>query len=140
MKNERYNSAEWQLMRERLHISDLTPPIPRKKEAVLADILPTVLGGERPDSEPPPPELLKHWDVVVGGPIAKHTKPTNIKNKILYVYSDHPGWLNELRRHSKEYYLKKLSAVPELPEIRDIRFLLDPNIKDKKRSFPKKNR
>lgn len=140
MKKITQNASDWQVMRERFQITDSTPPPSPKKEAVIADILPAILGTTLPDSEIPPATLLKHWTLVVGGPIAKHTKPTHVKNHILYVYSDHPGWLTELRRHSKEHYLKKINSILDDGKIRDIRFLLDPNIQAKKQPFPSKNR
>jgi len=47
---------------------------------------------------------------------------------ILYLYADHSGWLAELKRIPKGTLLKKLSALPDIPPIKDLRFQLNPSV------------
>jgi hypothetical protein len=118
---------EWELTRARFHIRDRFPPKPTRKEKEIGDILSGIISNA-PAPEPElPEELASRWPLVVGQQIAKHTEPAYLKAGILHVYADHHGWLTEIRRLPKNHLLKKLSTVPKLPEIKDIRFLLDPS-------------
>lgn len=118
---------KWQLARERFRIEDPLPPPPRRPEKSIGDILPGVL-----QNQPPLPELpaglAEHWPLIAGEQIAQHTRPVHIREEILHIWADHPGWLVEIRRLPKHHFLKKLETVPGMPTVRDIRFMLDPAI------------
>ncbi len=118
----------WQLERERFHIADRTPPRPVREERGIGPILSDILKSEPPEKALP--DVLKdRWQIVTGEQIAKHTTPVRLANGVLSVYADHPGWLTEIRRLPKVRLLKKLATIPGLPQITDIRFLLDPTIR-----------
>lgn len=118
---------KWELARERFRIAESTPPLPRRREKRIGDVLAVVL-NQQPAGHPPD-LLTERWPVIAGAQIARHTRPAQIREQVLTVYADHPGWLTEIRRLPKHRILKKMDSVPGLPEIRDIRFVLDPSIR-----------
>lgn len=61
--------------------------------------------------------VLKQWDKLVGGAIASHTSPVEIKGKLLTVNVDSPQWLHNLGFY-KQDMLDKLTSF----NISDIRF------------------
>lgn len=130
MAHQNKNKAHWQLTRQRFHIADYRPPVTHREEKTIGTIISGILQTE-PVEEELPRVLLERWAIITGGQIAKHTQPDRIWNGILYVHADHPGWLSEIRRLPKAHLLKKIAAVPEAPEIKDIRFVLDPSLRTK---------
>jgi hypothetical protein len=128
MKPNEKRLAEWQLDRERFHLAPLYPPRKTGKACHIGEILSNV--RPQPKQNQQHQELLHtHWPLVAGAQIAKHTQPVEISGKTLIVYVDHPGWLTQLKRTPKAPLLKKINRTPGLPEIADIRFLLDPEIR-----------
>ena len=127
MTHRKKTRSDWLLTRQRFHITDPLPPAARTEEKLIGSILSDLL-----DAEPPvktcPDVLIERWPLIVGAPIAKHTFPTTLDQRILTVDADHPGWLAEIRRLPKQPLLKKISVIPGLPELSDIRFRLDPSI------------
>ena len=122
-------STEWELTRARFHIPDRYPPKTTRKEKEIRSILPGIINNESLPEPELPEELRSRWPLGIGHQISTHTKPAYLKMGILYIYADHHGWLTEIRRLPKTNILKKLSVIPNLPEIRDIRFQLDPSIR-----------
>jgi predicted nucleic acid-binding Zn ribbon protein len=125
-------AAKWELTRQRFHIMDPYPPSTHRKAREIGDILTDILSEERPE-ESIPQEIIEHWQLAAGKQIAQHTVPDAIRDGILTINVDHPGWLTEVRRLPKQPILKKLNAVPALPPLRDIRFRLDPSLRTKGR-------
>ena len=128
MKSKKNKQEEWQLARERFHISSRFPPRSRRSERKIGDIL-TEIQGETPDLSPLPESIKSRWAMIAGEQIAQHTRPETLRGKQLIVYADHPGWLSEIRRLPTQQLLKKISMIPEVPEIKEIRFQLDPTIR-----------
>ncbi len=63
------------------------------------------------------------WEKIAGTDIANHSSLSDIKNGILYIDVDHPGWI-QLIQIKKRYILGKIrSMFPEL-EVRDLRIFL----------------
>jgi predicted nucleic acid-binding Zn ribbon protein len=127
MKHNKQSQARWQLERERFHLFDHRPPKPARKEREIGPILNDILKNE-PTEEGIPNALKNRWHIITGAQIAKHTAPARLKGNTLYVHADHPGWLAEIRHLPQAVLLKKLTAIPEIPQITNIRFLLDPSI------------
>jgi len=122
--------TEWNLTRARFHIADRYPPKPLRKEKEIEAILSNIMGEEKQAAASElPEELLSRWSIVTGEQIAKHTQPAYLKSGVLTVYTDHPGWLAEVRRLPQAHLLKKLASIPSLPAIHAIRFQLDPTVK-----------
>lgn len=132
MKKRKKELENWMLTRQRFHILDPLPPPKERKARPLHEILDELLKKERPE-ESIPSQVVEYWNIAVGEQIAQRTVPTAIKQKILYVDVDHPGWLSEARRLPKRTVLKKLNTVSNLPPIRDIRFRLAPSLQLKRR-------
>lgn len=91
---------------------------------ILSDIL-----QSEPSAEPLPQALLDRWPLIAGAQVASHTTPARLRNKVLYVYANHPGWLTEVRRLPKAHLLRKIASIPGVKEISDIRFQLDPDLR-----------
>ncbi len=130
MANQNKELSRWLLTRQRFHIADYRPPVPPREERSIGTILTGILQTEPVEDELP--QVLKdRWELITGGQVAKHTTPVQIRNGVLHVHADHPGWLSEIRRLPKAHLLKKLAAIPEAPAITDIRFYLDPALRTK---------
>ena len=63
--------------------------------------------------------LFKGWGGIVGPPLMDHSRIIDIKNAILLIEVDHPGWL-QILHFKKRLFLKKLKGrYPEL-DIKDL--------------------
>ena len=129
MKRTPDQQLKWELARERFHLEDPFPTPERRQEKIISSNLAEILQEEAPEIVSLPKIISERWPVIVGEQLAKHTCPSHLKNGILYVHADHPGWLTELRRLPKAHILKKISSVPDIPEIREVRFQLDAAIR-----------
>jgi hypothetical protein len=133
MKQTPEQLLKWELARERFHLEDPFPPPERRTEKCISTILSEMFKKDEADDVSLPEKIIDRWPVIVGEQLAQHTRPSHLKKGILYIHADHPGWLAELRRLPKIHILKKLSLVPDLPEIKDIRFQLDSAIRNFKK-------
>jgi predicted nucleic acid-binding Zn ribbon protein len=124
-----HKQLKWELSRERLHIEDRNPPPEQRSERSISDILADILKNNPANDVMLPGILAERWPVVAGEQLAKHSTPAYLKNGVLYLYTDHPGWLTELRRIPKHHLLKKIASITDGPEVKDIRFQLDPSIR-----------
>lgn len=130
--NER--QLRWELERERFRIPDPAPPPERRPEKPIGEILSSMLTPPDPDEAVHLPDIVsERWPLITGGQLAQHTRPAYLKSGILYIYADHPGWLAEMRRIPKIPLIRKLSILPGLPVIKDIRFQLDPSIQTRRK-------
>jgi len=128
VKSKNNKLDDWQLARERFQISNRFPPRSKRPEKKIGTIL-AEIQGEKPDFSPLPAMLETRWAVIAGEQIAQHTHPAILRGTQLIVYADHPGWLSEIRRLPTQKLLKKIATIPEVPEIKEIRFQLDPAIR-----------
>lgn len=129
MKQTNNQSLKWELDRERFRIEDRFPPPDRHPERRISDILTGLLRKDETENIVLPEVIAERWPVIAGEQLASHVRPSHLKNGILYLQADHPGWLAELRRLPKAGLLKKFAAIPDIQEIKDIRFQLDPAIR-----------
>jgi predicted nucleic acid-binding Zn ribbon protein len=134
MKRTKEEFLRWQRTRERFRIADPFPPAKKRSEKPIGEILASMREQSDPGPDPAPAVLIERWPLITGPMVAKHTRPVHIRGQILSVYVDHPGWLTEVRRLSKKHLLKKIESVPDLGGIRDIRFMLDPDLRTFRRS------
>lgn len=128
MKQTPAQQLKWELARERFHLEEPFPPPERHPEQSIRDILAVILKKEVPETAQLPAELATHWPVIAGEQLAQHTLPAHLKNGVLYVYADHPGWLAEVRRLPKAHLLKKIASIPGISAVKEVRFKLDPAI------------
>ncbi len=129
MKKTPDQQLKWELARERFRLANPFPPPEQRPEKCIGDILSAILKNNETETVLLPDKITERWPVVAGEQLAKHTRPAHLKNGTLYINADHPGWLTELRRLPKAHMLKKIAAIPDIPEIKDIRFQLDPVIR-----------
>jgi predicted nucleic acid-binding Zn ribbon protein len=118
----RRNQARWDLDKVRYRMGK--SPAPHREIRSMGDILPDVMEGlEVPQSE----NILilrKAWPKLVGEQIAQHSTPGFVKDFVLYIYIDLPGWMPELMR-IKRMLLQKLQAQYGELRIRKLNFLLE---------------
>jgi predicted nucleic acid-binding Zn ribbon protein len=67
-------------------------------------------------------QVFYHWAEIVGNEVAKHAQPVGLRNKLLIVAVDHPGWLQELSRYHKPLLLKKARDRIGKAAVKDIVF------------------
>jgi len=63
------------------------------------------------------------WKEIVGEPVAIHSQPYSIRNRILFVEVSHPTWMQQLQ-FLKFTLLEKVNHFLGEPLIQDIRFRL----------------
>ena len=129
MKKTPDQQLKWELARERFRLADPYPPLEKRPEKRISDILDGILQKDESEAVSLPEKIAERWPVVAGEQLAQHTRPAHLKNGILYINADHPGWLTELRRLPKAHMLKKIASIPDIPEVKDIRFQLDPAVR-----------
>lgn len=135
MKQSNDQLLKWELARERFRIEDRFPPRELHPEKYIGDILSDILKTDKNETEANllPCVISDRWPVIAGEQLAQHVHPSHLKNGFLYLQADHPGWLAELRRLPKTQLLKKIASIPGVPEIKDLRFQLDPAIRTRRR-------
>lgn len=63
------------------------------------------------------------WTEIAGDVLASHTKPVDIRNGIIYIDAEHPGWVQHLQLNQTSILKKIQQKFPEL-NIRGIAFRL----------------
>ena len=63
------------------------------------------------------------WKEIVGEPVAIHSQPCSIRNRILFIEVSHPTWMQQLQ-FLKLTLLEKVNHFLGEPLIQDIRFRL----------------
>jgi predicted nucleic acid-binding Zn ribbon protein len=67
--------------------------------------------------------LFSDWHLVVGASLARHTRLVDVRNGVMIVETDHPGWL-QMARMRKEGLLSSARAAAPEARLTDIRFVL----------------
>jgi predicted nucleic acid-binding Zn ribbon protein len=67
--------------------------------------------------------LFSDWSRVAGTPMAAHTRLQDVRDGVLMVEVDHPGWL-QMARMRKDALLSAARAAAPDARLSDIRFLL----------------
>ncbi len=97
------------------------------------DVLIDVLGGIHLEGKMYV-SFFNSWNKIAGTDISNHSRLTDIKNGILYMEVDHPGWIQLIQLRKREILKKTKSIFPQL-EIRDIRIFLEKH----KKAVPEKD-
>ena len=97
------------------------------------DVLIDVLGGIHLEGKMYV-SFFNSWNKIAGTDISNHSRLTDIKNGILYMEVDHPGWIQLIQLRKREILKKTKSMFPQL-EIRDIRIFLEKH----KKTVPEKD-
>lgn len=85
-------------------------------------LVPGVLKGLGLEQRLQQSQVFFHWPEIVGKDIAAHAQPISLKNRLLIVGVDHPGWLQELSRYHKPLLLQKVRERIGKTAVRDIVF------------------
>lgn len=117
----RYNRGAWELQRERFRIERTSPP-PPEHVVPIGDALRAVLAESGLAQQWQQREILEAWPDLVGEPIARQAKPTQLSSGVLTVEVSHPAWLSELERYHKQAILERLRARFPSHKIRALRF------------------
>lgn len=88
----------------------------------IGDILKDYLRDRGWLTENPYAALFSGWSQVAGG-LAAHTRLRDVRDGILIVEADHPGWLQMARMRREAILSAARTAAPEAT-ITDVRFLL----------------
>jgi len=98
------------------------PEIAVKSAAAMDKLVPHVFKGLGLEERLQQSQVFFHWPDIVGKDIARHAQPVSLRNKLLVVAVDHPGWLQELSRYHKPLLLQKVRGRIGQTAVRDIVF------------------
>ena len=121
-RKSKRNAARWDMDKVRYCLGK--PPAPHREIRGIGDILQDVVEGLEHPVQENVLMLRNVWPKLVGAQIAKHSEPGFIKDSVLYVFIDHPGWMPELER-IKRVLLQKLQAQYRELRIRQLNLLLE---------------
>jgi predicted nucleic acid-binding Zn ribbon protein len=107
--------------RVRFHLDK--PPVPKRDVKSVGDILKDVISTFEEPVQESVVTLRSVWPRLVGAQISTHSEPGFIKDFALYVFVDHPGWLQELERMKRPLLMKIQTQYRDL-NIRQLRFSL----------------
>lgn len=125
-RKDTFDPARWDIDRTRFHPDRPfnRPPAPEREVRGIDTILKDVIAGmEKPCAE----EILvlrNAWVKLVGEQVAAHSNPGFIRDFVLYVYVDHPGWKTEFDRIARPLLQKVQSQFRQL-RLRRLVFLLE---------------
>jgi len=71
--------------------------------------------------------LENEWQAIVGGAVAKHTRPGRMERKNLTVFVDNSVWLNELVRYGRQQMLSNLQKRFGKGKILSVSVAMDPD-------------
>jgi predicted nucleic acid-binding Zn ribbon protein len=63
------------------------------------------------------------WNEIAGKEIADYSRVVDIKKEVIYVETDHPGWI-QIINLKKDHILKKIKEKFPEKEIREIKVIL----------------
>jgi predicted nucleic acid-binding Zn ribbon protein len=95
---------------------------PIRAATAMDKLVPAVVKGLGLSERLQQSEVFFHWADIVGKDIATHAHPLSLRNKLLIVAVDHPGWLQELSRYHKPLLLQKVRDRIGGAAVRDIVF------------------
>ena len=94
---------------------------PIKIDNVLNKVVKKLKIQDRVDEE----TIKSNWSQLVGDQLSRHTKPSHIRKKCLYVSVDSSVWLHQLSFIDKGAILQKLTLTVGPDKIKDISFRID---------------
>ena len=69
-----------------------------------------------------PSRLFAAWSAIAGPDIAAHSSVSDIRNEVLVVQVDHPGWIQMIRLEEKKIRARINRRYPDI-EIRSLRIV-----------------
>jgi predicted nucleic acid-binding Zn ribbon protein len=89
------------------------------KERNFKEIVEKVVGDINQKLSKNKDRIEKAWIKEVGPNIDRHTKVKEFKEGIIYIITDNPAWIHEVKRIKKELILKLKNNTKE--EVKDIK-------------------
>lgn len=120
-----YNKGQWQVTRERFHLTDESPPAPDNTAPPIGSLIPEVFKNMKLDSHAQVARIAAAWPEIVGDPLTSNTLPIHLENKRLTVAVSHPGFIMELRGPMTTEILSRLHAKFSPREISSIHFTVN---------------
>ncbi|MEC8517299.1 MAG: DUF721 domain-containing protein [Verrucomicrobiota bacterium] len=120
IRNKIFNKERFEIDKDRLKI--LHYESAKRDAKPIKDILPSII---KTLDEPIQDSILilrDNWLKLFGEQISKFSQPAFIKNRCLFIYVFHPGWITELKKSSK-LILVKLNENFNSIIIRDIKLI-----------------
>ncbi len=93
-----------------------------RRTAAMDKLVPTVMKGLGLEQRLQQSQVFFLWPQIVGADIARHAQPVSLRNGLLILAVDHPGWLQELSRYHKPLLLQKVRERIGKTAVRDIVF------------------
>jgi len=97
------------------------PPPPKRDVKSLAELLPEIIESIEQPKDEAMTVLCGAWEKLVGPQVAQFSRPVDLRDRTLYVFVNHPGWISELERLKRPLLQKIQQHYREL-EIRRLRF------------------
>lgn len=97
-------------------------PAPRYAEKKVGAIVEKLLPKLGLDQQVRQNQLVTDWEKVVGASVARHAKPSSLRDGVLTIAVDHPMWLSELSRYQKPLLLRKVRSHLKSGTVKDIVF------------------
>jgi hypothetical protein len=125
-RSKAFNRGQWQVTRERFHLSDMKPPDKSIDASAVSRIVPDVMKRLGLDNQHWLEVMCDEWAEIVGADVAKHTRPGGFQNKNLTIFVDGSVWLSELARFGRDKILSNLHKRFGADRIKTIYLKLDP--------------
>ena len=98
------------------------PQLAGKTAVAMENLVPAVVKELGLEQRLQQSQVFFLWPDIVGKDIACHAQPVSLRNRLLIVAVDHPGWLQELSRYHKPLLLQKVRERIGKTAVRDIVF------------------
>src|SRR6056297_187986 len=95
----------------------------RKSPKGVREILKTYFNDTQIDRADQYHSFFSSWKQLAGINIAAHTRPRDIRNRVLIIEADHPGWVQLLQMKTKPILRKIQRDFPQL-DIKDLRIVV----------------
>lgn len=71
--------------------------------------------------------LADEWPMIVGKPVAAHSRPGRVTEQHLVIFVDSSVWLNELSRYGRQQLMANVKTRFGADKISSISFQIDPD-------------
>ena len=115
-----FDKERFKIDKDRLKI--LNYESPKRDAKPIKDILPLIVKALDEPIQDSVIILRENWIELFGEQISKFSQPAFIKNKCLFIYVFHPGWISELKKNAK-LILFKLNENFNSINIRDVKLI-----------------
>lgn len=96
------------------------PRVPERLASIIEDEL-----GRFGSKPPVPLSIVRAWDEAVGAQVARRSRPSRLKGRVLHVKVASSAWMHELQLLSPAI-LARLAERPALARVEELRFELGP--------------